>query len=341
MVRFLKLARERKATSADADNLLAMNGTKLVIQQQNISRRVDMQQYQELLHAMVEGRAPTVSPVNDDARSGNGVKGLLQDVWPSLVWGMKHTDVLALRLAEVRKMDISRRAKAIALANLPETVEFTPRLNLVMGGRAGAATLPGEILFDVLIKSFRADNGSGTYPKPEEIVEFFAHEMHHIGLGEILDSRRKLLRLDESQAHGFLLLSALVSEGSATFLINAHGTLDVMRKDPQYGRAFQQQPELLRTIQHILSEAMSGELNAATYDEQVAAFLGSGYHVTGAVLLNTIVRGSGKKALWAVMRDPRQLLLQYNRAAEKIGSKRESDWSFDPALAKVIAAMGQ
>lgn len=54
-----------------------------------------------------------------------------------------------------------------------------------------------------------------------------------------------------------------------------------------------------------------------------------------------IERGSGERAVRAVMRDPRQLLVRYDKAAEKSGLKREADWRFDPALAQAVAAMGR
>lgn len=341
MIRFLKAAQARTATAADVDKLLAMRGTKLIIQQQNISRTVSEQQYREILLALINGREPELKPFNDDQRSRNGIKGLLQDDFPALAWGMSHTELLESRLAEIRKIDVANRAKAIALANLPDPVSFDSRLYVVMGGRAGAAALGDEIYFDALITSFRADKGFGSFPKPDEVLEFFAHEMHHVGLGKIMDAKYKSLKLNDSEARGFGFLNSLVTEGTATFMINGHKRLGELREDKQYRENFEQLPKLLLAVRTILESAVSGRLSEEQYDAEAAAFLGSGYHVTGAAIVSKIFEVNGADAVWSVMRDPRLLPLEYDRAATgKLRSNSHDDGHFGRRLSESVRRMG-
>jgi len=340
MLQFFQSVATRGATESDVDKLLTMEGTKLVIAQQNISRTVSTAQYRELLTALAAGRDPDISPVRDDDRSRNGVKGLLKDDWPALQWAVQHTNVLASRLQLIQSMNVNKNAQELAEANLPQKVPVSTKLYVVMGGRAGAATLDDGIYFDLLASSFRESRDGAKFPNGNEVIEFFAHEMHHYGLAQIIDRRAAKMALSDSQKLGFNLLRSIVMEGSATYLINEHRSLASMPNDPVYRDSFREQKQLFTRMEELLRQAIAGTLTRDAYEHGLGPFLGSGYHVAGAVILATIDRAEGKPAVLVVMQDPCRILHEYNAAAAKLGKSAPSDYRFGRDLASSVEKMG-
>src|SRR5580700_7631493 len=87
-----------------------------------------------------------------------------------------------------------------------------------MGGRAGAAAIEDRLYFDVLSSSWRAAIGKSPDTSPAEVVEFFAHEAHHLGYGQILDRKRASFQFSPAEDQAWRFLTAILMEGSATFL---------------------------------------------------------------------------------------------------------------------------
>jgi ketosteroid isomerase-like protein len=123
------------------DDLLRMEGTSLIICQMNLVRSVTPSQYEEVLHAVAEGREPVLTPQDTTARARAGVRGLLRDVWPNLLWGIEHRDSLRAFLRRAQNAEVLSTAVAKAEEYLPEPLSSGPRPFLVLGGRAGAAAL--------------------------------------------------------------------------------------------------------------------------------------------------------------------------------------------------------
>ncbi|MFZ0063889.1 MAG: DUF5700 domain-containing putative Zn-dependent protease [Pyrinomonadaceae bacterium] len=320
--------------------VLNVHGTALIISQQNISRTVTREQYRVLLSALNRGELPDIAPVDASERSRRGVEGLRKDVWFALRWGRTKTNLLAERIEEIKRHDFSRNVKALAIRFLPEPVELSLHLYIVMGGRAGAAALSGdEIYFDVLATSYRAANGALQYPAPAEIGEYFAHEIHHIGLSQILNRTRRHLRLNNQEQQAFSFLTALVMEGSASYLINAHRSLDVMSRDPQFTESLKKGDELLKLSEQVLRSVLESNLDGEAYDKATTPFLGSGWHSAGAIMLAAIDQANGLRAMMKVLRDPRKLLVEYNRAVAKLKSTIGRQ-PFDTKLAGRISSMG-
>src|SRR5262245_54004062 len=169
-----------------------------------------------------------------------------------------------------------------------------------MGGRAGAAALSGgEIYFDALASSYKAASGTaGAYPTPEEQVEFFAHEIHHVGLSRAVERQRRVLRLDAAETRGLDFLTSLVMEGSATYLINAHRDLAAMRRDPLYADFLSRGDGLLETSQGILLEILKSSLDAEGYDRAMAPLAGNGWHSAGAMMLAAIDAAADSTPSW-------------------------------------------
>jgi hypothetical protein len=301
--------------------VLAARGTHLVIAQQNVSRRVTQEQYAEVLRAFAEGRDPRLPPADATERARKGVDGLTKDVWPSLKWGSEHAALVKERLDAIERLDLLTKARDTAWRFLPERVPLAPHVYVVAGGRAGAAALQsGEIYFDVLDMSYAAEVGKAArYPSPDEQVEFVAHEVHHQGLGRILDDGRARLRLDARGAKAFDLLSSLDLEGSASYLINGHRDIAAMSKDPQFRDDLARSAELIGvargTLRRVLDEGLAGD----AYDAAIAPMLGSGWHAAGAAMLAAIDRSGGLEAVMRVVADPRGLFAAFDAAVVRAG----------------------
>ncbi len=321
------------------ESVLNAHGTFLIISQQNISRAITREQYRALLLALNQDELPGILPVDASEKARRGVEGMRKDVWPSLRWGKSNTNLLAERIGEIKSLDLSRNSIALAVRFLPESVELSPHLYVVMGGRAGAAALEGdEIYFDVLATSYRAANGTLQYPTPGQIGEYFAHEIHHIGLSQVLNRTRRRLRLNDQERHAFSFLTGIVMEGSASYLINGHRSLEMMRRDPQFTENFKKGDELLRLSQQVLHSLLEHGLDDEAYEKATTAFLGSGWHTVGAIMLAAIDKAAGLQAVMKVLRDPRKLLAAYNRAV-KLKSNSVGR-AFDTRLAKWVLRMG-
>jgi hypothetical protein len=186
------------------DQVMDLPGTRLIIGQQNVSRRVTPAQYRAVLAAACGGESARITPSEPGARAEKGVQGLSNDVAPSLLWGKDHIELLQQRLAVAQKNEGLGEVIPLALKNLPEKVDLAPKLYLVMGGRAGAAASDEGIYVDLLADAWRSRD-SNISMTPHEMVEFFAHETHHVGYGRVLDREREQLHLTdrETQAWSF------------------------------------------------------------------------------------------------------------------------------------------
>jgi hypothetical protein len=204
-----------------------------------------------------------------------------------------------------------------------------------MGGHAGAAASDQGIYIDLLSDAWRSREKKAPM-EPQEMVEFFAHETHHVGYGEILDRRKDKLHFVNGEQQAWSFLTALMMEGSATLLINAHGSWSELEKQDHIQTDLPRLPHLLAATRSLLQQTMSGELRDPEYQAAKSHFLGEGYHVTGARLLSVIGQVQGKAGVQAVMDDPRKLLFVYNECA----AKTSETFRFDPQLAKKLMKIG-
>jgi hypothetical protein len=316
-------------SSARLDAVLAEPGTQLIIAQQNLSRRISVAQYRQTLAAIAGEEAPAFTPVDDSERAARGARGLRDDVWPALHWAFAHRELLAERLSQLRARSLGPAATKLAARWLPDARAPHVIVHVVMGGRAGAAAIGHDIYFDVLATSFKASVGERPYPRDTEIVDFFAHETHHVGVAALAVTLRRNLVLDEVDGRAFDLLALLVSEGSATYLISAHHDLDEMRRDPQYADHLRDPAALLATIEHLLGDALS----AADYERALTPLVASGFHSAGALLMATVYERGGRPAVMRVLRDPRRLLAESD--ADRAGHR------FARALVARMAQLGE
>jgi hypothetical protein len=336
MLDLLRSCATNKASSQDLERVIALPGTDLVVQQQNISRRVTMEQYRSVLQAACAGKIASVKPAEAGTRAEKGVEGLAQDVGPSLVWGRENSPLLESRLEELRRNRSIGDALPLARKYLPEQIPLAPTFYVVMGGRAGAAAIEDQLYFDVLSSSWRASLGKSPPTTPAEVVEFFAHEAHHLGYGQILDRKHGSFQFTPAEDQAWHFLTAILMEGSATFLINGHEKMADLQKIPELPAYLARAPELLPAMQDVLQRALAGPMSEEDYDRASSAFLGMGYHAAGARVLSVIYEKRGLKGAMEAMADPRQLVAAYNDCASPA-----AEFRFDPGLAGRLAHMGK
>ena len=176
----------------------------------------------------------------------------------------------------------------LTLKYLPEQIPLAPKFYVVMGGRAGAAAIDNDLYFDVLSSAWRGFVAKAPPTSPAEVVEFFAHEAHHLGYGQILERKQAAFHFRAAENQAWNFLTAIIMEGSATFLINGHEREADLQRMPDFQPYLAKVPELLPAMQDVLRKALDGPMSDEEYDRASSAFLGMGYHVTGAKLLSVI-----------------------------------------------------
>ena len=337
MLQVLHSCHDHQASERAIEGVLSLPGTELVVQQQNISRRVTMEQYRAVLQAACAGKVAEVAPAESGVRAEKGVVGLTHDVAPSLVWGRDHISLLESWLEEIRGNQMIGSAVPLARKYLPEEVLLAPKLYVVMGGRAGAAAIEDHLYFDLLITEWRASRAVSSSLSPTEVVEFFAHETHHLGYGHILERQRASLTLTPAEGQAWDFLAATMMEGSATLLITGHEKLADLEKQPDVRPYLAKVPDLLPAMENVLRSALKGPMSNEAYGQASSPFLDMGYHATGAILLAAIEGKRGLAGVLEVMRDPRRLLSAYNDCA---GASTVA-FKFDPSLAEQVARIGE
>jgi hypothetical protein len=336
MLKLLENCRAGDVSDQEIEKIMRLPGTQLIVAQQNISRRITSLQYRAVLVAACKGEITQIVPFDSGARAKKGAQGLIEDVAPSLLWGRDNVSSLTQRLALARENKSFSEIVPLALQNLPEKVAISPKLYVVMGGRAGAAALENGIYIDLLSDGWRSRD-KNTAMTSQQMVEFFAHEMHHVGYSEILDRRKQQLHLVGGEEQAWSFLTALIMEGSATLLINAHGSWPELETQEHIQTDLARLPRLLPETQALLRRTLNGKINDQDYQTAISDFFGEGYHAAGARLLSVIEAVQGKAGVLRVMDDPRRLLTAYNECA----GKTNDPFRFDPQLPKALERLGR
>jgi hypothetical protein len=341
MLDFLDAISSQDSPGRFLDPLMQAEGTDLIIAQMNLARRVSPDQYRHLLQGLMGGTQPRIEPVDSTRRAVRGVEGLLKDVWPILNWGLAHTPELRGRVNHLAALDLYSSARELANRFLPDSLEGSPRVFAVMGGRAGGAKLEGgRIYLDVLVYSYHGRR-TNEFPSDRDLTRTVAHEMHHMGYGPYLKKWAESLHLDAGESLQAGFLSGLLTEGSATYLISAGRSLTEMREDRAYAGLLGNPGALMGQVEAVLLDIQEGRIQSeAELEEATAGFVGSWYHSAGSLLLGVIDEAGGLTEVEGVIRDPRRLLSAYNRAVAARGPDAPTR-PFAESLAEDVASMGR
>ena len=342
MIAYLRGISQGKSDSEMVDAILETKGMDLIIKQQNVMATIDKAQYRDLLSSLRDEEAPDIKPLDSTERAKLGVSRLKNNIWPSLKWAVKNVDLLEDRLVFLNDLDVGSQAKAIADSFLPEPLHSIPAIFFVMGGRAGFYAGDDCIYMHLLSMSY---SPKGVKPLVEsDIISFFAHEMHHVGYGELRNNKLSQLSMDQAEKRAFGFVSGLVAEGSATFLINGHRDIDFIKNHRRYAKYFGLEDDLRKICEDILQSVLSDDTkNDDDFNRAREPLLGMGYHAAGSVIMDVIYREGGKEPVMRILRDPRRLLAEYNNAARSLMEESDSNtiYLFNEELAHTIAHLGQ
>jgi hypothetical protein len=333
MLQLLRSCSKERVAQNQIHHVVGLPGTLLIIGQQNVSRRITSTQYEAILSSACKGEVASIAPSEPGARGEKGVQGLVRDVAPSLIWGREHVPELQSILDSVTRAPDFSQVVPLAAANLPERVTLAPKLFFVMGGRAGAAASDDGIYIDLLQLRYRNKESSGQQTAGE-MVDFFAHETHHVGYEQIL-YQRKPHHLSQGQAQAWNFLTAVLMEGSATLLINARGDWSRLENMDHLKPDLARLSLLMPKAQELLARSMKGHLDKQQFDDMESLFFGEGFHATGARILGVILRARGKKTVLEVMDKPTTLLKVYNECATQLNES----FRFKPRVADALRGM--
>ena len=262
------------------------------------------------------------------------------EVRVALRWGMENIDILESEMARLKELDVSREARMIAESYLPSPLSSAPSILFVAGGRAGFFAAGDCIYMDVIVMSFSRARRGEPFVNGQEVTAYFAHEMHHVGFGEQMERLDDTSALDERGQRALGFVRGLVAEGTATYLITADRDIEKIRTGRSYAKYMAMGDSLLSLCDGILAGILDGEI-ASDDDYSLATrpLLGMGLHTAGSLMIHVIDRGSGLAAVMEVVEDPRFLLWEYGRAAQKIQSDPAAEpvYRFDVDVAESFA----
>lgn len=336
MISFLSKVDDEGTHIEYIDELIDHTGSELIIAQMNLYRSVSKEQYQILMSSLHEDEFPEITPIDSSRRSIKGVRGLKQ-VWNILKWSMNNQEILQKRLDIIKQMDVYQKARNLALSYLPDSVNMNPGMYVVIGGRAGAAALSEDAIYYDLGKMSRmyeerAEEVTNAFLEME-LVDFFAHEMHHIGLSMIRDKQNYDLQPGSKEHQLLSLIDGLVAEGSATYLVS--GQRDV--KNIPFYDAMGDPNRILQKYEEALLKIMKGEIKSEKEYENIrASFAGSLPHVAGSFIFKTIDEAFGLEKAMECIEYPEKLLMEYNQAVVKLESGDQTYYSFKQELAEKL-----
>jgi hypothetical protein len=331
------LSAQGPPTAAQLDAVMATAGTQLILKQLNNSGKVTAEQYRAVLAAASAETAPAIEPADDGEPAAHGVRSLRSAVWPALHWGTEHAGLLAERLAASRTLDLEGAGRT-AREWLPERTAAPVRLRVLMGGMSGSPIAP-EIFFDVVTISFRESIGMMKYPSPHWAVVMLANQAHHVGLAPIIARTRAAIALRDDETRAFDLLAKLVTKGSAVYFINGERDLGKLLREPSYARTLSDPERLLAKIEQLVGDALDHGADDQRDEDARTMTMLSSIASGGALMFDAIYR-VGRPRADAVMRDPRQLLVEYNAAAAALEGRGDHRRRIDAALAARAAQIG-
>jgi hypothetical protein len=322
MLHIMKSASEGQIDSACIDEMLITQGMNLIIEQQNVRGRIEKSQYDTLLSGLNSDQSPMIQPIDSSQKAKLGAKRLNEQIWIILKWGTSNVDSLEYRLNHLKKLKIGRQAELLAESFLPVPINSIPGIYFVMGGRAGFYAGEKNIFMDVLNMSFSCDNRKENFISDKEIMNYFAHEMHHIGYSNL-----------RKRQYDNLIL---------TYLISWNKDIDVMKN--RYRKFYDMGDGLLDICSTVLESIFQGNIKTDDdYSLATQPLLGMGYHAAGSKMIHIVYQSGGLKAIMRILEDPRTFIVEYNNAAQNLRQNPESDKQhlFDSDLAIRVSNIGK
>jgi len=277
-------------------------------------------------------RIPTDKSLKNEDGSQTSF-GLRQSLWLD---ALNNTGKLRGYLNELREARVKEAALDLARKYLPEEADISNRFYVVLFGASSAFSVGEENGYDLLQLPKRPDGEIDV----QNVIETFAHEMHHSGFSNCTDKHMSEVKNKER----VMLVGILAAEGMPTHFINRiKENLHWLRSSSnEFSRMLASQwEENLSRLSQLYQEAekdiglnMKREIGQKEIFEKWVSGLQGPAYVLGSDMFSVIERYLGLEEAKNVARDYRLLLSVYNRAAEKARAAGENLFLFDKDLVR-------
>lgn len=254
--------------------------------------------------------------------------GLRQSLW---LQALNNTERLRADLKILKEARLREAALDLARKYLPEEADISNRFYVVLFGASSAFSVGEENGYDLL----QLPKGPDGQLDLQNIVETFAHEMHHSGFLNCTDQHMSEVKNKER----ILLPGILAAEGMPTHFINrVKENLHLLKSSPnefssqlvsQWEENLSRLPELYQEAEKDIELNMKGEIGQKEIFEKWVSGLQGAAYVLGSDMFSVIERYLGLEEAKNVARDYRLLLSVYNAAAEKARAAGENLFMFD------------
>jgi hypothetical protein len=254
--------------------------------------------------------------------------GLRQSLW---LQALNNTERLRADLKRLKEAKLREAALDLARKYLPEEADISNRFYVVLFGASSAFSVGKENGYDLL----QLPKGPDGEIDLQNIVETFAHEMHHSGFLNCTDQHMSEVKNKER----IMLPGILAAEGMPTHFINrVKENLHLLKSNPnEFSRQLASQweqnlfrlPELYQEAEKDIELNMKGEIGQKEIFEKWVSGLQGAAYVLGSDMFSVIERYLGLEEAKNVARDYRVLLSVYNAAAEKARAAGENLFMFD------------
>jgi len=254
--------------------------------------------------------------------------GLRQSLW---LQALNNTERLRADLKRLKEAKLREAALDLARKYLPEEADISNRFYVVLFGASSAFSVGEENGYDLL----QLPKGPDGQLDLQNIVETFAHEMHHSGFLNCTDQHMSEVKNKER----IMLPGILAAEGMPTHFINrVKENLHLLKSSPneisrqlasQWEENLSRLPELYQEAEKDIELNMKGEIGQKEIFENWVSGLQGAAYVLGSDMFSVIERYLGLEEAKNVARDYRLLLSVYNAAAEKARAAGENLFIFD------------
>jgi len=254
--------------------------------------------------------------------------GLRQSLW---LQALNNTERLRADLKRLKGAKLREAALDLARKYLPEEADISNRFYVVLFGASSAFSVGEENGYDLL----QLPKGPDGQLDLQNIVETFAHEMHHSGFLNCTDQHMSEVKNKER----IMLPGILAAEGMPTHFINrVKENLHLLKSSPneisrqlasQWEENLSRLPELYQEAEKDIELNMKGEIGQKEIFEKWVSGLQGAAYVLGSDMFSVIERYLGLEEAKNVARDYRLLLSVYNAAAEKARAAGENLFMFD------------
>jgi len=279
-------------------------------------------------------KIPTDKPLKNEDGSLTSF-GMRQKLWIS---ALENTDQLKQDLHQLKKAQVKDAALSLARKYLPDDADISNQFYVVLFGASSAFSVGEENGYD-LLQLPETPTGE-VYV--ENVIETFAHEMHHSGFSSCTEKHMT----DVEDKEKLFLVELLAAEGMPTHFINqVRSNLNKMKSSKnemyqmlasQWEKNLDRLPELYQEAEKDVMLNMKGEITPQEILEKWMSGLQGPAYVVGSDMFAVIENHLGLEEAKKVAQDYRHFLSIYNQAAEKAHTAGQKAFIFDKKVAEQL-----